>query len=126
MRRSANIAECVDIASVTMNSDPKIAIDFPYPCSPSFNNKCQYRMKNGEIAFNLTCECAMTKNDKGEDEGYCPLPNKQVIEGYIEAIKAVWYQDNCHTLDRVNYRSAIACGIGNYDTSLSDALDLKL
>ena len=83
-------------------------------------------MKNGEIAFNLTCECAMTKNDIGEDEGYCPLPNKQVIEGYIEAIKAVWYQDNCHTLDRVNYRSAIACGIGNYDTSLSDALDLKL
>jgi len=91
MRRAANIAECVDIASVTLNSDPKTPVPFPYPCKPNINNKCQYRTKTEEIAFNLTCECAMTKNEEGEDEGYCPLPNKQVIEDYIAAIKSVWY-----------------------------------
>ncbi len=58
-------------------------------------------MKNGEIAFNLTCECAMVrKNDK--DLGYCPLPDRKLMMRYISAIKNVWYQDNCHTYDRDN------------------------
>lgn len=43
---------------------------------------------------------------------------------YIAAMKKVWYQDNCHTLDRENLSAFLDCGIGSYDTSLSDAVDL--
>ena len=44
------------------------------------------------------------------------------MKDYIRKIKAVWYQDNCHTYDRENMYAQIDCGIGNNDDSLRDAL----
>jgi hypothetical protein len=41
---------------------------------------------------------------------------------YIEKMKNVWYQDNCHTYDRENLNAQIDCGCGDYDTTLEDAL----
>jgi hypothetical protein len=47
----------------------------------------------------------MSKDGAGLDIGYCPLPTQKQMMDYIEAIKQVWYQDNCSTLDRENFTS---------------------
>lgn len=82
-------------------------------------------MKDGSLAFSLTCECAMRQNDNKNDIGYCPIPQQTLIVDYIKKIKKVWYQDNCHTLDRENLSAAIDCGVGNYDTKLSEAIEAR-
>ena len=119
MRRSANVAECVDIVSITANnsqaSNGSDWLNSPYPCKPNGFNQCQYRMKNGDIAFCLTCICAIAKEPIGEDIGYCPLPDRKLMMQYIYAIKEVWYQDNCHTYERENLNAQIDCGCGYYD-----------
>jgi hypothetical protein len=81
-------------------------------------------MRNGEIAFSLTCECAMASRD-GQDLGYCPLPDRKQMMDYIAAIKRVWYQDNCHTYDRENLNAQIDCGCGDYDSTLPTAVNLR-
>lgn len=91
MRRTANVAECVDIVSIQANnsqaSNGSDWLNAPYKCKPNGYNQCQYRMKNGEIAFSLTCECAMSKPKDTEDIGYCPLPDRKLMMRYIDAIK---------------------------------------
>jgi hypothetical protein len=95
MRRSASIAECVDIITITANnslaSNGSTWLQSPYPCTPNGVNQCQYRLKNGEIAFNLTCECGLATTKAGVDLGFCPLPDRKLMMQYISAIKKVWY-----------------------------------
>jgi hypothetical protein len=67
----------------------------------------------------------MKLDDKGVDIGYCPLPDTQKVMDYIYAMKLVWYQDNCHTLDRENFSAMIECGVGDYDSRLSTAINLR-
>jgi hypothetical protein len=66
----------------------------------------------------------MSKKDS-VDLGYCPLPSKNYTLNYIEKIKKVWYQDNCHTYDRDNLNAQIDCGCGDYDTTLEEAVDAR-
>ena len=47
------------------------------------------------------------------------------MQQYISAIENIWYNDGCHTLDRENYIAQIDCGIGNFDTTLSNAVGLR-
>jgi hypothetical protein len=83
-------------------------------------------MANGSQAFNLTCDCAMVRDSKtNADVGYCPLPDQSVIETYIDAIKEVWANDGCHTLDRENYVAQVDCGAGSWNSIISTAMDAK-
>lgn len=78
MRRNTSIAECVDIATISVTNSTKtttLTKKSNYACKPDGATMCEYRMKNNEIAFNLSCECSMKKDDKGVDLGYCPLPD---------------------------------------------------
>ena len=101
MRRASNVSECVDITNITLSTTPSVNSNYPFSCTPDGNNRCNYRTKTGEVVFSLTCECALAQ--KGEvDLGFCPLPGKNITRDYIEKIKKVWYQDNCHTYDREN------------------------
>lgn len=128
MRVSPSVAECVDISSITVTASGKTTIlpqSSNYQCKPDGITKCEYRMKNNNIAFNLTCDCSMTTDNNNTDIGFCPLPNRQKMMDYIAAIKLVWYQDNCHTLDRENFSAMIECGVGDYDTRLRDAINLR-
>lgn len=67
----------------------------------------------------------MKKDDNGKDIGYCPLGDQILMENYISAIKQVWYQDNCATLDRENLSAMIECGVGDYDSRLKTAVDYR-
>ena len=63
--------------------------------------------------------------ENDEDIGYCPLGDQALMTSYIEAIENIWYQDNCHTLDRENLAAQLECGVGNFDTSMEEAVDLR-
>ena len=67
----------------------------------------------------------MSKSSGAVDSGYCPLPDRKLMMRYIDAIKEVWYQDNCHTYDRENLNAQIDCGCGDYDATLPTAVDLR-
>ena len=53
------------------------------------------------------------------------MPLKNITGDYIEKIKKVWYQDNCHTYDRDNLNAQIDCGCGDYDSTLEDAVEAR-
>ena len=69
---------------------------------------CNY-MKNGDIYFQLQCECGLA----GEDTkvGYCPLPKSDMVKNNIKWMTKMWIGDNCHTYDRYNFEAQLECGI---------------
>ena len=72
-----------------------------YKCTADGSSKCDYFDGDGNLAFSLLCECALT----GGNTGYCPLPGMREMTDYIDAIKKIWYADTCHTYDRDNLRA---------------------
>lgn len=72
----------------------------PYVCTPDGETKCRY-LKNGEVKFELDCECGLTKDVNGTDIGYCPIPSRDDLKNYTVWMKKMWLGDNCHTYDRV-------------------------
>lgn len=59
MRRASNVAECVDITNVSLSTSPSANANEPFACSPDGKTRCNYKTKTGEVAFSLTCECAL-------------------------------------------------------------------
>lgn len=77
MQVGPSVAECVNIYNISQTRDPPgTNLTSPYPCTPDGNNRCQYHMIDGTVAFSLICECAMIVDPvSGNDLGYCPLPD---------------------------------------------------
>jgi len=90
MRRSANVAECVDITNITLSTNPKANLKAPYSCTPDGKTLCQYRTRNQEIAFSLVCECGLSRKDN-VDLGFCPIPDRKQMIKYIDKMKKVWF-----------------------------------
>ena len=124
MRRGTNVSECVDITNITLSTNPSANLNSPFSCTPDGNTRCNYKTKTGEVVFSLTCECALAQKSD-IDLGYCPLPTQKITREYIEKIKKVRYQDNCHTYDRESLNAQIDCGCGDYDSTLEDAVEAR-
>ena len=108
-----DIAECVSIDQIQIaenaEKDAKRQdVVSPYPCVPNGSSMCNY-MKNGELYFQLQCECGLAGENK--NIGYCPLPESGMIKNNIKWMTKMWIGDNCHTYDRANFEAQLECGI---------------
>ncbi|CDW75999.1 UNKNOWN [Stylonychia lemnae] len=114
-----NIAQCVNVTSISLTNN-KNYIEAPYQCSPGVST-CKYFSADNIVQFELQCECGL----ETIGDGFCPLPVLSEMQKYINSIKKVWYQDNCHTYDRSNFYAQVDCGVGNNDDTLKDAVNLQ-
>ena len=108
-RFSLDVAQCVTIDNIRVNSNPNFSLDYPFVCNPNGLTYCQYQVGT-TVVFSLLCECGWGSL------GYCPLPDNQAMYEYNNLTMQVLAVNKCHPYDRDNiFAQMDTCGLGVTD-----------
>lgn len=113
---TSTIARCTTTDHIKFNNQ---VIEKPYKCDPTDNSRmCElyfnvtdYRPNQPLVQkmITTTCKCALDG-----DNGFCgSVIGTSIYENGLAALKTMYQESTCHTLDRFNLRAQKdSCGIG--------------